>query len=378
MPLQSPSSFCRFGQRDDRRRRLLADELSHPSDWPACCVLPEADSPPQKSEHYGDAEFLGQQLRLLDLVPRRLVSLFVLVTIATTIVGGLEGSYVWMLGRVASGGAAIQALDLAAKGSLGCWFSSLLLLAASAAAVLVYAVRRHRTDDYQGRYRIWLWAAACWFLMATDQAANLREGFRELMIALSGTPLVGDGSLWWAILYALGLVAVGSRLLMDMRSSPLSMCGLLMAAIAYSAAVAGRFGWILPGLPSDGTREIMWLSGAEMLGSLTLLVAVTLYARHVILDAEGLLPWREPQPDEQLFDEEAAANGVAYPSSASGRWTKIDPPHATPQPAYQRAATPLIPTGSPVLSPVNRKLTKAERKALKERLLRERLARQQR
>ena len=159
MSFAAASSFRRYGQRDDRRRRLLTDELANPDDWPACQAWPEEAPPPQKSEHYGDADFLERQcgcsiwslagwsVWCLCWRPGRRSS------------SGLEASYAWMLDRVADGGAPVAALDLAAKGSLGCWFSSLLLLAAAAVAILVYAVRRHRTDDYQGRYRIWLWAA---------------------------------------------------------------------------------------------------------------------------------------------------------------------------------------------------------------------------
>lgn len=383
MSLQSSSSFRRFGQRDDRRRRLLTEELSKPSDSPACHVWPEDAPPPRRSEHYGDAEFLEHQSQLLDLVPRRMVSLVLLPIAAAAIVVGLEASYAWMLERVANGGAAVTALDLAAKGSLSCWFSSLVLLAASVGAILVYSVRRHRTDDYQGRYRIWLWAAACWFLMATDQAASLQEGFRDLMISLAGTPLLGDGVLWWAILYACALGAVGSRLLIDMRSSLLSTGALLGAAIAQALVLAGRLGWILP---EGGSREVMFLVGTEMIGNLLLLAAMTLHARYVLLDAQGLLPRRQPRSEEELAEEETTADHAGSPASAGDRWKKIDPPHTTPQPAFQRAATPLAassvstssPAPTPISSPVNRKLTKAERRAMKERLLRERLERQRR
>ena len=152
----------------------------------------------------------------------------------------------------------MAALDLAVKGSLGCWFSAMMLLAASAVAILVYCVRRHRTDDYQGRYRIWLWAAACWFLMATDQAASLRDAFRDLMIGLTGTTLVGDGSLWWVILYALIWGAIGSRLLVDMHASRLSTSLLVGAALAQALAVAGRLGCILP---QSGNWQVMSLAG---------------------------------------------------------------------------------------------------------------------
>ena len=121
---------------------------------------------------------MERQWRLLDLVPRRLVVLGPLLAAGGAIAVGLEAAYAWMCPRAAAAGANLAALDIAAKGSLACWFSSLLLLAAAVMAVFVYAVRRHRTDDYQGRYRVWLWAAAGWLLMATDQAASLREAFQ--------------------------------------------------------------------------------------------------------------------------------------------------------------------------------------------------------
>jgi hypothetical protein len=378
MSLQSSSSFRRSGQRDDRRRRLLTDELANSDDWPACRVWSEDAPSPQKSEHYGDSPFLEQQLRLLDLVPRRMVSLVLLLALGVAILVGLEFVYAWMVGRVANGGAAVAAFDLAAKGSLGCWFSSLMLLAASAAALLVYSVRRHRTDDYQGRYRIWLSAAACWFLMAADQAASLREAFRDLMITLTGTPLLGNGTLWWIILYALLLGAVGSRLLVDMRASLFAMSVLLAAALPHTFALAGRSGWILSPI---GSREVILLTGAEMVGNLLLLAAMILHARHVILDAEGLLPHRESQPDDELAED---VDAVESRSLANNRWTKIDSPHGTPQPAFQRAAATVStastfatsPVSAPISSSVNRKLTKAERRAMKERLLRERQERQ--
>jgi hypothetical protein len=375
MPLQSSRSFRRVGQRDDRRRRLLTDELANPTDWPTCAASSE-DSPQQRSEHYGDAGFLERQLRLLDLVPRRVLSLVFLIGAGVVIVVGLEAAYVWMLDRVAASHASVVALDLAVKGSLACWFSSLTLLAASAVAVLVYCVRRHRIDDYQGRYRIWLWAATCWFLLATDQAASLREAFRDLMVSLTGTNLVGDGTLWWVSCYALVLGAVGSRLLVDMRCYALSAGVLVGAALLHVLALGGRWGYILP---QGGRWEVMSIAGVELAGNLMLLAAMTLYARFVVLDAEGLWPRRESEecevPDEE-FDELEESRPMA-----NDAWQKVDSSHTVPPPV-RRPATPVStstvssPSSAPPLSPVNRKLTKGERKALKERLLRQRMERE--
>lgn len=371
MTIAASSSFRRYGQRNERRRRLLTDDLYDQEDRSGCRVWTEDAPAPRKSENYGDAEFLQQQLRLLDLVPRRLIVLAVLFSAAAAVIVGLEFAYVWMVGRAAAGGTTLTTLDVAAKGSLACWFSSLMLLAAAVVALLIYSVRRHRTDDYQGRYRIWIWAAGGCFLLATDQAAGLREAFREMMISLTGTPLLGNGDPWWIVAYVIIFGAIGSRLLMDVRFCPLSVCALSGAAVAYGLTVAQRFGLMVF---DGGANKVMYLAGSEMAGNLLLLAAFGSFARHVVLDAEGLLPRRrrnEPE-DQQCEDDQ-------FRSAGPGRWRKIDPPHVAPKPMYQRAATPAtvsLPATAATPSPVARKLTKAERKAMKKRLLQQRMERE--
>jgi hypothetical protein len=361
-------------QRDQRRRRLLADDRSNEPD--DCC--PHDPQPTRRWEYSSDdSSFLQHQLRCLDLVPRRWITFGLLLLAGGIIVAGLEAAYFELSRRVAPAGATVAtALDIAAKGSLACWFSSLLLLAASIAALLVYSVRKHRADDYEGRYRVWLWAAGCCLFAATDQAASLREAFRDGMSVLSGTRLVGDGSLWWAAIYLIVLAAIGSRLVADMRKYRLSTAVLLAAAVAHAVAVASRFGWI--GL-SAGTREIMLRAGSEMAGNVLLLAAMGLHARWVVLDAErefycGTDP--SDEPEEQ-------GNQRASNSFAAERSTRIDPPHAAPQSTYPRASALSPPeasasrnTSAAAIPAVDRKLTKGERRALKERLLRERQQRE--
>ena len=93
------------------------------------------------------------------------------------------------------------------------------------------------------------------------------------MIALTGTPLFGDGTLWWAMLYLLVFAAVGSRLLLDMRSSRLSTVALAIAATAYGVAIVSRLGWSLAETDIGG---IMLQGGSEMAGNLMVLAAMTL------------------------------------------------------------------------------------------------------
>ena len=110
-------------------------------------------------------------------------------------VAGLEGLYAWMprLAAMTHDGR-IAAFDLDGEGSLAMWFSSATLALASMVSLIVYYVRRHRLDDYHGRYRIWLWASAVWFLMSIDEGGSLHEGFKEMMTAVTGRRVFGDGS----------------------------------------------------------------------------------------------------------------------------------------------------------------------------------------
>jgi len=335
-----------------------------------------------KLEHYGDASFLDEQIRLIDLVPRRLTTFILWLAAALSIIAGLEVLHTWQSKLPATNlGGHFAAFDLTRSGCLSSWFSSLLLLAASVAAWLVYTIRRHRTDDYHGRYRIWIWAALCWFFAATDVAANLHESFKQIMIRLTQTYIWGDGTLWWIIPYALAFGALGSRLVLDMRPCRLSIATFLFATAGYLLAASMELGLLTA---DDAARAVMIKAGAAMFGNSMLLLSAALNARYVILDAEGLLPRREPKLSVKSIEDTTEKISGA----ASSEWMRVDSRVGTPQPVLRRATSPAA-SSSPAIqptfssssappAPVTCKLTKQEKKALRERLMRERLERQRR
>jgi hypothetical protein len=232
-------------------------------------------------------EISDWQFHLLHLAPRRWRTLIGSLAASLAIIVSLEAAYAWMAVRAAAGGAIMPALEIGANGSLASWFSSLVLLAASAAAMLVYAIRKRRADDYRGRYRVWLQAAGCWFLVAGDRVASLHQLFRDAMIAATGTPLLGDGSLWWIAAYLLVLLPLGFRLLRDMRPNRLAEGCLLAAVAGYCLSGLTSLGWIVAAV---GSRAIMFRAGSAMCGDVMLLMAMCVQARWVALDAQGLLP----------------------------------------------------------------------------------------
>ncbi len=386
-----------LGGRDDRRRRVL-NETSLGT------LVPGAPKPRKrrtakgwlgKSKNYGDATFLDEQPRVTDLVPTRLLPIIAWFSVAFGCVAGLEALYAEMPQvAAATGQRRIAAFDLAAQGSLATWFSSLLLLLATLAAILVYTIRRHKNDDYHGRYRIWIWAAFCWTLLSVDEVSNLHEAFRDLMVRFCGTPLLGDGSVWWLILGLFLFGSVGLRLLVDMRHCRASCSALILAGLCYALAAGCHFGLLVAG---EVQRQVMIAAGTKMAGHLLLLLAIVLHGRHVILDAQGLISHEQPRPKRK-----SAKRPQDGPSSSGGDDLKIHPPHGgvpkpamplAPQSAASLATTSVGPSTSSVAAGANgggavspgghagfvpppatvnagqRKLSKEERRALKKKLL---------
>ena len=369
--------FRRSGQRDERRRRFLSDpSLVHDlaaevrAAWGA-----RAGSPGQwKSQNYGDATFLDEQRRLTDLVPRRLSTFALLFVAGLIVVAGLEALHTWtpQLAETTANGR-LAALDLAAEGNLAGWFSSCTLALAALAAVIVYTVRRYKTDDYHGNYRVWLWAAMCWMLMSADEAASLHEGFTQIMVHLTGTTLLGDGSIWWVTAYGFLLVSIGTRLLVDMWRCWLSTVVFGAAAIGYLVAVATHLGW---SSPEASTQAVMLEEGAEMVGNLLLLLAMGLHARYVIFDAEGLLPYGGRRLSTLLEDDQDLE---AEDSLMSDNSITVHAPHSLRGPVSPPALNDPVRAGiEQAETSVRRKLTKAEKKALRKRLTKQRLERQRR
>ena len=386
----SLSPFGRDSQRGQRRRRLLAEECATLAGGVVAVASGEriALPPPQKTDHYGDAEFLRGEPSLLDLVPRRPLAFVFLFLAGAGLIAAVECLYAWMpaLSAALRRPGRIAAFELGEPGSLGTWIASLELLAAAGIALLVYRVRRHRNDDYHGRYRVWLWATMCWFLLAADLSTGLRGGFRDAMILATGARVAGDGSIWWAIAYALLFGSIGTRLLMDMWPCRLSTAALGLAACGYVAAAPAHFGWWSFGA---GVRGVLIEQGTLMSSHLLALLAMAIQARYVLLDAEGLLPRRLVEAGEGPAVSHSEGKG-------SGSWIAVDAAHDPSPPVIRRPASAGAGSAGARLeggiSPVScvspgkanatqpsaeSKLSKAERKALRNRLLQERLQRQQ-
>src|SRR5262249_25396935 len=149
--------------------------------------------------------------------------------------------------------------------------------------------------------------------------------------------------------------------------------------------------------------NVLLLQGSLLAGHLLLAWSITLHARYVLLDAEGELPRRNVKPKakkkraEKLKSKAAAdsGDGAQQRKSAStepdrddsgeddagDKWVKVHQPHAGPTPSSPSVAKRVPPLAAQVAASSasqSDKMSKADRKAMKKKLLEDRLKSEQR
>jgi hypothetical protein len=162
-----------------------------------------------------------------------------------------------------------------------------MLSAAAFQGIQIYRLRRHKTDDYRGRYRVWTWFPLLLLAMASGVATGVQ---RELTTVLVGL-IWGDDALALASRLPLVLVLlwllVAGRLSLEMRPNRWSLGYLAAATIGYVSGV------IVAQIHVQPINEILLdliSSTLLMAGHLGVFIAVLSFGRHVYLDSQGLLP----------------------------------------------------------------------------------------
>jgi hypothetical protein len=312
--------FFRSGQHDDRRRRVVAEDAT------GTVAVSSKPAAPRRagSRRYAVEALRERQPPLMDFVPQTLTKLSILLFVGLATIAGLEAVYVTRALDI--GDARLPAFDLALEGSLNNWFTSITLDLAGVVAIVIYSLRRHRLDDYHGRYRIWMWAAACWLWLSIDEAASLHESIQTALAEFAGETMP-DTELVWVGFYALVVGGIAARLIFEMRSCVSSTCALVLSGVVFTAAVAAHFGWLPPAVSE---YRVLVEEGCEMTGSLLLLFSMCLHARYVILDSQGLLAARPekasaPRGRRSLWGGKAAVDPAHDSVRPAGRRSDLEP-----------------------------------------------------
>lgn len=275
--------------RNGRRRRVLKEEvLSASSSHVAMRAMRDNREADHNAPRYSDAASVENHPQVTDFIPRRYSTIAVLLLAGALTTAALASlDYFSVPIATAAGWTNIGYLAMSAPGSLATWVAAVLLLVAAVTCILVYSIRRHRIDDFRGRYRIWLAAALVCVLASANSVAALHEVLAQTLSYHTGWTMLRGGAIWWLTIVGLPLTWIAVRLLLDVKQSRVAAAFLVGAFVGYLTAGASYFGLITAADP----RVAPLASGAASLfGTWLLLAAVLSYARFVVLDAQGLIP----------------------------------------------------------------------------------------
>jgi hypothetical protein len=407
--------FRRSGQLDERRRRVLMDEIASPASETDSPESPPATSGSAKGpvRAYSPAVLAERQPRVTDLVPVRPFAAIFLVLLGLTGVAAIEVIHIH-LQTMPLGSAAehLAALDATQRGSLASYYSALLLALGAAGALAVFGIRSHRVDDYRGRYRIWLWTAAALGWASVDAATGLHDALGLGLSLLAGQQLRGEPpaaaiTISWLVVYGLVFSTLLIRAGMEVWCSLPSFAALAIAGLFYLVAGMLQLGMLQATSPLVNSVAA---TTVIMLAHVALATAVGLFARHVHLDAQGRLkvhidPDRkkgkkpkskaklkvvkeeksEDEPDFKPVAKPAAAEAAKPATSPRFGWGGSSSSSTPPPKAAAAISKPAAPSNyddedddEDEGSDDGQKLSRAERKRLKKLARREQQQQQQR
>jgi hypothetical protein len=313
---------------DERRRRVLIDEVAAKDR--------EEDATESKPTRkaavrlYSEGAVGDRQPRLTDFVPTRWLPLTLLtafLVLAPAAIVAL-GHQMHARGYVQNA-PALASLDLTQRGNVAEWFTSLLLAGASLLSLTIFSIRRHRTDDYQGQYRLWLIVAAVLMGASLDSATHIREAFGLLVARLTGQVILGKSSGWCLLGYFLLGGAVSIRVGLEIYRSKAAaalLCVTLGLLTALAVATAGI------SFVEDPLLALVIRTSLVFACTTSLVLTLASYARFIHREAQGLLPAakrKKPKPAEEskkkskATDDETGAEKPDVKSSSTS--TKAGP-----------------------------------------------------
>ncbi len=369
-----------FPGRTGRRRRVLKDEVLAASNSRVALRAVADDDWAHPAPRYSNAAGVENHPQITDFVPRRYRTIVLLVLTGTTTTVTLAAlDYTAPSLAAAVGLAGLPPFNVASPGSLAAWIAAVVLLVSSMLSLLIYSIRRHRIDDFRGRYRIWLAASAACLMLSANSVAGLHHLLAYSLSHITGWSALRSGAVWWLAIAGVPLAWIALRSLLDVKECRLAAALLITATACYLVAVASYLG-LMPVI--EPRIDAMLYATLSLAGHWLLLAAVVSYARFVVLDAQSLIPIRrsvaKPRSEKAGHANRQKADTAATTPSllAAAGYTRQKPSQLQPVESTSAARDWVdgsrpereqyddddgdgdSPTGS-------RKLSKAERKKLR-------------
>lgn len=346
---------------DTRRRRVgvLSDEhAAVPVELPKSSTpITESDSETDKTvNEYSISARRRHLAKTTDLIPKRgwSVAFLVLGVIAgISLVNVLFFYANEMTGLL--GERALEVFSLTKPGSLAQWSCTLSLLIAGLASFQVYALRRHRSDDYVGTYKLWLLIASGLLLASLSSAIGLHGLLLHAAGVLIGSDL-GPGSSAFAALVVLAILLLAARILVEVRQSRTAIVGVVVVTLLFAAAAVMQVTPVKTQLASSYEATY---GNLILMGNVCLLLTVFFYARFVYLRAQGILATQyaavvssteEVSSEKKSTKSKKASKSTPKASKATVKSKAATKPKANSKSNSRQDAAEVEPVNAPTLN----------------------------
>ncbi len=346
--------------RHERRRRLLTDDVDR-DDAATIRLAGGSGEAGDALQTYSDAAREARKRGVYTLLPLSRLAITLYLSACLAAVGACLGLHVAAAALEPRLGAeAVAALWLDRPASLGRWLASTLLGLAAATAAFIFSLRRHRLDDYHGRYRVWILAAAVCLTLSLAESTALAALVRAVVRLGTDWAHVRFGVVWPAAVAVLA-IAVGLRLAIEMRRCRPALATLGLAGLSFVTTATVFWQW--PVIVSEASAPI-WGRGSWLVGYVLVLATFFIYGRHVQLDVTG----RSAAPAKPRRKKPVDAPSDSVVESAPRKptlklRTDLDPVTvARSEPARASESKPNGETMKNDLQPERQHLSRAERR----------------
>lgn len=312
-----------------RRRRVLNDEVRNASGIAAASYGGALDP---DAPRYGEQANIENHPQVTDFVPRRKLAVLttLLAGVGTAAATAAIAHYSETIAAALPGVSASE-LSAGMAGGVSAWTTAIAMLMIAMLAKLTFSLRRHRVDDYAGRYRVWKWIGFGALAMSVNAVAPIHGLLAKAAVTATGWSLTAAGAEWWLAPLALVGGWIFVRLLLEIGESRPALAFTLVAAICYGAAAVGVLGF-MPAIAEPWGA--MAANALPLVGATFALTGMMVFARYVVLDVQGLID-HAPRP---IVEKPAKVEKSVAKAEVKAATPVATPAKTTPAPAPAVAA----------------------------------------
>ncbi len=364
--------MARNTARVGRRRRVLNEEVLSASNIATRTGSIASTLEPGDTPRYGAGANIENHPQVTSFVPRRFrtLSLIAIGGLAAGTVAELAAHYADSLSELTQVVTPSEITEVFAT-RLVAWTSAALLLLTFCYTRLIFSLRRHRVDDYRGRYRVWRTAGWAAILLSVNAVLGAHELVARCLGNLVDWQLLPSHAGWWLAPAALlgGWLLI--KLVIDAAECRSALTVYLLAVACLTVAGVHSAGWS-PQWAADWPGLLS--RSLPLAGHTMLLVGSLLFARYVILDVQGLIEHRAAVELPALADSKKETPSSDDTEQVTER---VVTEKQKIKPAIQSESSAWVDGSEPELDDDQqgaRRLSKADRKRLRKQKQRNRAA----